>query len=129
MATVVVAALVMALAVAVSRERSSDGARSSQRYYLRHSAMTLMAATTAAVKYAFQGGSNSFVTQLNGGEVSSVLVNTTAQTIQVTLTDKSAYTISYPDATLLSQIWPSIRRSRSQPRAVARRGAACFSTS
>ncbi len=57
-----------------------------------------------AVKYAFQGGSNSFVTQLNGGEVSSVLVNTTAQTIQVTLTDKSAYTISYPDATLLAQM-------------------------
>ncbi len=36
--------------------------------------------------------------------MSSVLVNTTAQTIQVTLTDKSAYTISYPDATLLAQM-------------------------
>ena len=60
--------------------------------------------SSSAVKYAFQGGSNSFVTQLNGGEVSSVLVNTTAQTIQVTLTDKSAYTISYPDATLLAQM-------------------------
>ena len=37
--------------------------------------------SSSAVKYAFQGGSQSFVSQLNGGDVSSVLVNTTAQTI------------------------------------------------
>jgi len=73
--------ILIVIVEAVMRNKSSDG-----------------------VKYAFQGGANSFVTQLNGGEVSSVLVNTTAQTIQVTLADKSSYTISYPDATLLAQM-------------------------
>ena len=36
--------------------------------------------------------------------MSNVVVNTTAQTIQVTLTNDSIYTISYPDATLLAQM-------------------------
>jgi cell division protease FtsH len=54
----------------------------------------------------FQGGSQSFVSQLNGGEVKSVLVNTTAETIQVTPTagNGPVYTIVYPDATLLAQL-------------------------
>ncbi len=58
------------------------------------------------VKYPFQGTSQSFVSQLNRGEVSTVLVNTTAQTIQVALNDpsKTTYTINYPDATQLSQL-------------------------
>ncbi len=58
------------------------------------------------VKYPFQGTSQSFVSQLNRGEVSTVLVNTTAQTIQVGLNDatKTTYTINYPDATQLSQL-------------------------
>ena len=60
--------------------------------------------SSSAVKYAFQGGSQSFVSQLNGGDVSSVLVNTTAQTIQVTPKSGPAYTISYPDSTQLSQL-------------------------
>jgi cell division protease FtsH len=46
------------------------------------------------------------VSQLNRGDVSAVLVNTTAQTIQVTLngSNKTSYTINYPDATQLSQL-------------------------
>ena len=54
----------------------------------------------------FQGGTQSFVSQLNGGEVKSVLVNTTAETIQVTPTTGNGpvYTIVYPDATLLAQL-------------------------
>ncbi|HUK76542.1 MAG TPA: AAA family ATPase, partial [Thermoleophilia bacterium] len=59
--------------------------------------------SSAGVKYAFQGSPNSFVTQLNRGEVSNVVVNTTAQTIQVTSTT-GTYTISYPDSTLLAQM-------------------------
>ncbi len=54
--------------------------------------------------YAYQGGSRSFVSQLNSGRVSAVLVNTTAQTIQVTPKSGLTYTISYPDATLLAQM-------------------------
>ena len=56
------------------------------------------------VKYAYQGGSQSFISQLNSNNVSSVVVNTTAQTIQVTPKSGPAYTIVYPDATLLSQL-------------------------
>ncbi|MGZ4199410.1 MAG: ATP-dependent metallopeptidase FtsH/Yme1/Tma family protein, partial [Thermoleophilia bacterium] len=59
--------------------------------------------STSAVKYSYQGGSQSFVSQLNSGDVKSVLVNTSAQTIQVTSTS-GTYTIAYPDATLLSQL-------------------------
>jgi cell division protease FtsH len=57
-----------------------------------------------SVTHAFQGDSQSFVSELNGGDVSSVLINTTATTIQVTPKNGPAYTISYPDATLLSQL-------------------------
>ncbi len=56
------------------------------------------------VKYAYQGGSQSFISQLNSNNVSSVVINTTAQTIQVTPKSGPAYTIVYPDATLLSQL-------------------------
>ncbi|MGD0998486.1 MAG: ATP-dependent metallopeptidase FtsH/Yme1/Tma family protein, partial [Thermoleophilia bacterium] len=56
------------------------------------------------VKYAYQGGSQSFISQLNSDNVSSVVINTTAQTIQVTPKSGPAYTIVYPDATLLSQL-------------------------
>ena len=72
--------ILIVIVEAVMRNKSSDG-----------------------VKYAFQGSPNSFVTQLNRGEVSNVVVNTTAQTIQVTSTT-GTYTISYPDSTLLAQM-------------------------
>ena len=104
MVAVLIAALAVTLTIAVSREKSGDSGRTSQKYYLRHSAMTLMAATSIANGPAFQGGANSFVAQLNGGEVSNVVVNTTAQTIQVTPKSGAAYTISYPDTTQLSQM-------------------------
>ncbi len=59
-----------------------------------------------SVTHYYQGGSQSFVSQLNSGDVQSVAVNTTAQTIQVQPTsgNGSAYTITYPDATLLAQL-------------------------
>ena len=62
--------------------------------------------SSSSVKYAYQGGSQSFVSQLNSDDVSSVLVNTTAQTIQVTPTSGHGptYTISYPDDALLAQL-------------------------
>jgi cell division protease FtsH len=59
---------------------------------------------TPAVQHAYQGGGESFTSQLNSGDVQSVLVNTTAQTIQVKPTSGPAYTITYPDATLLQQL-------------------------
>ena len=42
--------------------------------------------STSGATYAYQGGANSFVSQLNSGQVSAVLVNTTAQTVRVTPT-------------------------------------------
>jgi cell division protease FtsH len=60
--------------------------------------------SSTSTPHAYQGGSQSFVGQLNSGDVQSVLVNTTAQTIQVTPTSGPAYTITYPDATLLAQL-------------------------
>jgi hypothetical protein len=46
-----------------------------------------------SVRHAYQGGSESFVSQLNSGGVRSVLVNTTAQTIQVKPASGATYTI------------------------------------
>ena len=99
--------------------------------------------TGNGTKPSYQGGSQSFVSQLNSGQVSSVLVNTTAETIQVTPTagHGSPYTITYPDATLLSQLlakhpevavtaksgsssWTSLLTLLLLPRAMPDRGAA-----
>ena len=57
---------------------------------------------TTAPQHAYQGGGGSFTSQLNSGDVQAVLVNTTAQTIQVKPTSGPTYTITYPDATLLA---------------------------
>ena len=57
-----------------------------------------------AVKYSYGGASQSFVSQLNGGKVSSVLINTSAQTIQVTPTSGPTYTINYPDGVSLDAL-------------------------
>jgi cell division protease FtsH len=57
-----------------------------------------------SVTHFYQGNSQSFVSQLNAGEVQSVVVNTTAQTIQVEPKGSPVYTITYPDATLLAQL-------------------------
>jgi cell division protease FtsH len=65
--------------------------------------MVLRSKSSSGVTYTYQGGSQSFVSQLNANDVSAVLVNTTAQTIQVTPKSGPTYTIGYPDATLLSQ--------------------------
>ena len=59
---------------------------------------------TPAAQHAYQGGGESFTSQLNSGDVQSVLVNTTAQTIQVKPNSGPTYTITYPDATLLQQL-------------------------
>ena len=60
--------------------------------------------TNSGVTYSYQGGNQSFVSQLNRGDVSAVLVNTTAQTVQVTPKSGPAYTIGYPDSTQLTQL-------------------------
>ncbi len=54
--------------------------------------------------HAYQGGGQSFVSQLNAGKVADVLVNTTAQTIQVTPTSGQTYTIGYPNDVQLVQL-------------------------
>jgi cell division protease FtsH len=59
---------------------------------------------TTAPQHAYQGGGGSFTSQLNSGDVQKVLINTTAQTIQVTPKSGPPYTITYPDATLLAQL-------------------------
>ena len=60
--------------------------------------------SSSAVPYAYQGTGKSFVSDLSNGNVSAVLINTTAQTIQVTPKNGAAYTVTYPDATLLTQL-------------------------
>ncbi len=59
---------------------------------------------SSAVQYAYQGTGKSFVSDLSNGNVSAVLINTTAQTIKVTPKNGAAYTVTYPDATLLTQL-------------------------
>jgi cell division protease FtsH len=60
----------------------------------------------SGASHAYQGGSTSFTAQLQAGQVSSVVVDTSSQTIAVTPTAGHGlpYTISYPDATLLAQL-------------------------
>ena len=56
-----------------------------------------------AVKVDYGGSGQSFLSQLNSGKVSAVLINTSAQTVQVTPTSGPTYTSGYPDSTLLAQ--------------------------
>ena len=63
--------------------------------------------SSSAVPYAYQGTGKSFVGDLANGNVSAVLMNTTAQTIQVTPKSGAAYTVTYPDATLLAKLLAS----------------------
>ena len=60
----------------------------------------------SGASHAYQGGSTSFTAQLQAGQVSSVVVDTSSQTIAVTPTAGHGlpYSISYPDATLLAQL-------------------------
>ena len=56
-----------------------------------------------SVHHPYAGGSQSFVGQLDSGQVKSVIVSPAAQTIDVTPTSGAAYTIGYPDPELLTQ--------------------------
>ena len=58
----------------------------------------------SSVSHAYQGGPSSFVAQLQAGQVRSVTVDTSAQTIAVIPAGGTPYTISYPDSTLLAQL-------------------------
>jgi cell division protease FtsH len=64
----------------------------------------LRSRSSNGVAHTYQGASNSFVSQLDSGQVSAVLVNTTAQTVQVTPKSGAAYTVGYPDSTQFSQL-------------------------
>jgi cell division protease FtsH len=54
--------------------------------------------------HAYQGGSNSFVSDLNANNVSRVVINTTNQTLQVTDLNGSQYTVNYPDTGQLTAL-------------------------
>ena len=60
----------------------------------------------------FQGGTQSFVSQLNGGEVKSVLVNTTAETIQVTPTTGNGPVLSLGVQSMAGTMSPVASRKR-----------------
>ncbi len=65
--------------------------------------VVMRSTNTSTVAYSYQGAGQSFLNQLNSGQVSAVLVNSGAQTITVTPTGgKPAYTIPFPDSTLLA---------------------------
>jgi cell division protease FtsH len=65
---------------------------------------TVRGRNSSSATHAYQGASQSFVSDLNNGNVSSVLINTTAETIQVTPKNGAAYTVNYPDATPLTRL-------------------------
>jgi cell division protease FtsH len=54
--------------------------------------------------YTYQGGSNSFVSQLDQGKVSQVVINTKDQTVQVTTTNGQKYSVNYPDTTQITEL-------------------------
>ncbi len=58
----------------------------------------------SATAYTYQGGGNSFVSQLDQGKVQSVVINTKDQTVQVTTTNGQKYSVNYPDTTQLTQL-------------------------
>ena len=66
--------------------------------------MLLRGHTSSGVTHSYQGNSASFVSQLQSGDVSAVLMNTTTQTVQVTPKTGPTYTVGYPDSTQLTQL-------------------------
>jgi cell division protease FtsH len=56
---------------------------------------------SSSVQYYYEGGSPSFVGQLDSGKVKSVSINLSAQTVTVTPTSGAPYTIVYPDSKVL----------------------------
>jgi cell division protease FtsH len=64
----------------------------------------LRSRTNSGVAHSYQGNNNSFVSQLNSGDISAVLVNTTAQTVQVAPKAGPTYTVGYPNSTQLTQL-------------------------
>ena len=60
--------------------------------------------TSSAVHYTYAGGPHSFTGQLDAGQVKSVSIDLTAQTVTVQPTSAPSYTIAYPDAVLLSDL-------------------------
>ena len=90
-------------------------------------AATLMRGKSSnAVTFDYGGTSQSFLGQLNSGKVSAVLINMTAQTVQVTPMSGPTYTIGYPDVTLLARLLaqhPGVTVAAT--RAAAHRGRAC----
>ncbi|HJW76222.1 MAG TPA: ATP-dependent metallopeptidase FtsH/Yme1/Tma family protein, partial [Thermoleophilia bacterium] len=58
----------------------------------------------ANARYTYQGGSNSFVSQLDQGKVETAVINTKDQTVQVTTTNGQKYSVNYPDTTQLTEL-------------------------
>ena len=60
--------------------------------------------STTASQYTYAGGPHSFTGQLDAGQVKSVSIDLAAQTVAVQPTSGPAYTIGYPDNTLIGQL-------------------------
>ena len=70
---------------------------------LLFAAQALRSGGSSAVHYTYQGGPHSFVGQLDSGQVRSVSIDLTAQTVAVEPTSGPPYAIGYPDIKLLNE--------------------------
>ena len=73
---------------------------------------------TSTTQYTYQGGANSFVSQLEAGSVQSVSINTKDQQLQVTTTGGQKYSVNYPDTTTLTQVlqkYPTVTVTSKSP--------------
>ena len=60
--------------------------------------------TTTTAKFTYQGSEQSFVNDLENGNVKSVVVNTKDQTLQVTPASGEPYQVNYPDTAQLTTL-------------------------
>ncbi|MGO8683768.1 MAG: ATP-dependent zinc metalloprotease FtsH [Thermoleophilia bacterium] len=59
---------------------------------------------SSGTQYTYQGTQNSFVSDLQAGKVSGVVINTSDKTLVVSLTDNTKFTVNYPDTTAVSNL-------------------------
>ncbi|MGO8684107.1 MAG: ATP-dependent zinc metalloprotease FtsH [Thermoleophilia bacterium] len=80
--------------------------------------MTLLAKGSSTVDYTYQGGSPSFTSDLAAGNVQSVVINTSNQSLQVKTTKNTSYSVNYPDTgtvtNLLAQ-YPAVKVTSTSP--------------
>ena len=66
--------------------------------------MVVRGNSSSGKPYTYQGSQHSFTSDLQAGNVDSVVINTTDKTLAVTLKDGTKHTVNYPDTATVSSL-------------------------